>query len=411
VLKSRRGLLAAGLAVAVVGALGVVSTLNAGADQIPGTPDSTTAAPADTSATPADDTSAAVDGSATIDTSAQPPTNLPWGSRPRTVRKGRAGANSKALHAAGLDVASSDTSGDETPDAAFSPKGRTGKTSFLRSEKTDVAPQPAAAATTPAPAATVPDSGGREVDFSYGLARQVADVDGFYSSLTISKPALAKEDYHTLAELALESADSNQIVEIGWNVDRSVNGDEDPHLFVYHWINNKSTCYNACGFVQFSPNVKPGDTLNYGAIKKFGIQYFNGSWWVAFDSEWIGYFPEQLWNDQGVKFSKGGFQQVFGEVASSSTTPCATQMGLGLVPLPKIDPDTGLPTTKVDSSALVTSMGFLNGPPLAMEVKATNPSVYNVQSLNSKTFRYGGPTSQDPKYPNLTCSDSSATTQ
>ena len=43
-LKSRRGLLAAGLTVAVIGAIGVVSTLNAGAEQISDTPVATTAA-------------------------------------------------------------------------------------------------------------------------------------------------------------------------------------------------------------------------------------------------------------------------------------------------------------------------------------------------------------------------------
>src|SRR4051795_632677 len=72
VLKSRRGLLAAGLAVAVVGALGVASTMNAGAEQIPGAepiagaPDQKLAAAAPTS-------SAGSAGSAT------PPTLLPWG--------------------------------------------------------------------------------------------------------------------------------------------------------------------------------------------------------------------------------------------------------------------------------------------------------------------------------------------
>jgi len=49
VLKSRRGLLAAGLAVAVVGALGVASTLNAGAEQIAGAPDQEPVAAAPTS--------------------------------------------------------------------------------------------------------------------------------------------------------------------------------------------------------------------------------------------------------------------------------------------------------------------------------------------------------------------------
>jgi hypothetical protein len=53
---------------------------------------------------------------------------------------------------------------------------------------------------------------------------QAAETDGFYANLTIAKPKLEKGDYHTLAELSLQSADTTQIVEVGWNVDRAVNG-------------------------------------------------------------------------------------------------------------------------------------------------------------------------------------------
>ena len=38
---------------------------------------------------------------------------------------------------------------------------------------------------------------------------------------------------------------------------RRVTGDEDPHLFVYHWVNRQTSCYNACGFVQYSKTIKP----------------------------------------------------------------------------------------------------------------------------------------------------------
>ena len=60
---SRRGLYAAGLAVAVVGSMGVVSTLNAGAEEVPQSP-----APAE-----------ATDALA-------PPAELPWGERPERLK-------------------------------------------------------------------------------------------------------------------------------------------------------------------------------------------------------------------------------------------------------------------------------------------------------------------------------------
>jgi hypothetical protein len=349
--------------------LGVASTQGAGAEQIPGTPDASSSSAVDAAAAPAD-----------VDPDLTPPPVLPWGAVPQPIRKGRAGASSTTLRAAGLVAADADTSGSDVPKPEFAPKGRSGKNTFLKSETTDVPPDPApSASASPTPASTAGD-GTREVDFLYNVASQAADVDGFYSSLTIAKPTLAKADYHSLAELALESADGKQIVEFGWNVDRGVNGDEDPHLFVYRWVNRKTSCYNGCGFVQYSTNVKPGDTVAYGSIKKFGIQYFNGAWWVAFDSEWIGYFPETIWNEQGVSFSKGGYQQVFGEVAASSLKPCGTQMGNGTIPS----------ATTGNTAALVTSMAFLNGPTVAMDLRSTS-DIYDVVSLNNKTFRYGGP--------------------
>jgi hypothetical protein len=355
VLKSRRGLLAAGLAVAVVGALGVASTLNAGAEQIPGAP---TATEATSAAAPAADP--------------KPPTILPWGERPQAIRKGRAGATSRTLRAAGLDAAAADSSGSTQPRAGFAPKGRSARTSFLRSEKTDVVPPDPAPADSSAP----PQDNGSTVNFLYNLGNQSAEADGLYANVTIGKPKLGKKDYHTLAELALQSADGKQIVEVGWNVDRVVNGDDDPHLFVYHWVNRQESCYNKCGFEQYSSNVKPGDTLAYDVTKKFGIQYANGAWWIAFDSEWVGYFPEKLWNDEDIKFNRSGFLQVFGEAAVSGTQSCS-DMGNGKTP-------------EKDVAARISSVAFINGPAVALSIRSTTDQ-FAVNAVSGRTFRYGGP--------------------
>ena len=359
VLKSRRGLLAAGLAAAVVAALGVASTLKAGAEQIPGAPGESKA-PAAASPVGADKV-------------LTPPAELPWGSHPQKIKKGRAGASSSALRAAGADAAAADTSGSTQPEDAFAPKGRTAKTSFLKTETIDVKPPAPSSTDAVPPAAVATDS---TVNFLYNVGSQTATADGLYATLTIAKPTVAAVDYHSLAELAVQSADGTQIVELGWNVDRSVNGDDDPHLFVYHWINQKTTCYNGCGFVQYSSNVKPGDTLTYGVAKKFGVQFSDGNWWVAFDSEWIGYFPATLWSDAGVTFTQGGFLQVFGEVAAASTKPC-TQMGTGITP-------------DLSTSAFVASITYINGPTVAMNMRSTT-DVYAVNVLSTRTFRYGGP--------------------
>jgi len=136
--------------------------------------------------------------------------------------------------------------------------------------------------------------------------------------------------------------------------------------------------------VQYSTTIKPGDTLANGVAKKFGFQYSSGAWWVAFDTEWVGYFPEKLWLDKGVSaFATSGVVQVYGEVASPTATPCATQMGNGL-------------SSTDTSAALVGSVQFLNGPTVGLDVTSST-SLYTVAALSGRTFRYGGTAPACPK--------------
>jgi hypothetical protein len=257
--KSRRGFIAAGLAVAVVGALGAAWTFNADADQM---------APTGAPVPPAADSPPA------------PPALLPWGEKPTTIRTGRIGTGSDALRGEGF-AAARDGSGSTQPRGRYGPKGRSGPRSSVRSEVTDITP-PAA----PEPTTSTPTDA--KVFYYYNLGAQLAVTDGVFANVTIAKPKLGDGDYHSLAELAAQSADGKQIVEVGWTVDPLVNGDSNAHLFVYHWVNGSSSCYNGCGWEQYSKTVKPGDTLSDGVTKKFGIQYSGGAWWIAFDTEFIG---------------------------------------------------------------------------------------------------------------------------
>jgi len=342
---SRRGLLAAGLAVAAVGAIGVASTMNAGAAETP----------------------AAAASDAAVAPEPVPPALLPWGDVPKPIKTGEFGASSEDLADAGQSAAANDQS-DSTVEGVtqYGPKGEGRRSGVLMSSETDVPPLP--------PSKAEPVNGVGQVNYLYALGKQTASVDGVAASLTVAKPTLATTDWHSLAEIAVQSADGKQVVEVGWNVDRKTNGDEDTHLFVYHWVNGKSTCYNGCGFVPYSgATVAPGATLAVDVSKPFGIQYSNGSWWIAYDSEWIGSFPASLW---GGTFTKGGLVQVFGEVAASSTQPC-TQMGNGKKP----DDST---------AARIGSVTYVNGPTVQLTVAPTT-NVYTTNQLTDRTFRYGGP--------------------
>jgi hypothetical protein len=343
---SRRGFIAAGLAVAAVGAMGVVSTMNAGADETP------TAATAE--AAPAVE----------ADPVGEPPSLLPWGARPHPLKVGLTGASSHALAADG-ESAASDPQAASGATIDFGPKGQSLRNGVMKTSETSVAPLPpgARAAKTQ-----------QEVDYLYATGKQAAQTDGVAALLTVANPRVATDDWHSLAEIALQSADEQQIVEVGWNVDRTTNGDNDTHLFVYHWVDGAPTCYNTCDFTPYGlASIRPGDTLATGAVKQFGIQHFNGAWWVAYDTEWIGYFADSVWDNS---FTRTGLVQFFGEVAASSTTPC-TQMGNGTTP------DNNTAAAKIGSAV------YLNGPTVQLHVTSTN--AYPTTQVTDRTFRYGGP--------------------
>jgi hypothetical protein len=425
VLKSRRGLLAAGLAVAVVGAIGVASTLNAGAEQVPGDQDVAKAPVAE-------------QAEATSEVST-PPASLPWGGKPQRVHRGRDGASSRELHAQGLQAAADDNGRK----LDFAPKGRSTRNGFVRSTDTDIqppAPAPSASSSAPtspattapttapatspattAPATTAPattnaattgvhplaatdspntatssapvSTGGKDgkdgkATFIYSTGSEATTADGMYAAFDIKKPKLASGDFHTLAELAVQSADTNQTIEVGWTVDRSVNGDDDPHLFVYHWVNGVPTCYNTCGgFVPFKGGVAPGDTLPADTLKKFGIQHNDGAWWVAYDTTWVGYFPDKEWAAQGVDFTEGGYFQVWGEVAASSSCPVGTQMG------------SGFSSTDTANAARIGNVTYVNGPATANLFMRASTPLYGMSPFkdpndatknSTKSFRFGG---------------------
>ena len=334
---SRRGLIAAGLAVAVVGSISTISTLNAGAAETP-------SASASSPAPEGDPTQA-------------PPPVLPWGAVPQPIDEGDPGDSSRELTASGasaVDVAGS-------PQPAFEPKGESLAAGVLRSSETSVAPRP------PSKAKASPS----QVKYLYAVGKQTASPEGVSALLKISHPTVAAQDWHSLAEIALQSADQQQIVEVGWIVN---SGDNSTSLFVYHWVNGEETCYNACGFVPYSlASIVPGATLAVDVSKLFGIQHYNGAWWIAYDTEWIGSFPDSVW---GGDFTQTALVQVFGEVAASTTEPC-TQMGNGLSP-------------GNSSAAKISSVTYLNGPTVQLDVNSTT-TLYPTVQTTDRTFRFGGP--------------------
>ena len=232
-------------------------------------------------------------------------------------------------------------------------------------------PPPVGGASTAAPRANAAGT-----VFLYAAERQSVTVDGAWGYYTIARPTVATGDSHSLAELAVQSADGRQIVEVGWTVDPGLNGDANPHLFVFHWVDGVPTCYNGCGFV---PRNEPGYTAGMtlpvtSTAVQFSILHHGTEWLVGYNGHWVGAYPDTLWTNT---YKVGGLVQWFGEVAAAGAASCS-QMGNGQF--------AGSPT-----AAAVTKIGFWPGERVAAVVPfVTSPGAYDL-SGGSAGFRFGGP--------------------
>src|SRR5215510_2068145 len=164
-------------------------------------------------------------------------------------------------------------------------------------------------------------------DYLYVGMRETVGAHSAGAGATIlqADPAVGVGDFHSLAEIAVESLNGQQIVELGWTIDAGVNGDLQPRVFAFHWVDGLDTCYNACGWVQVSPSKHPGMRIVPGEAHRYEIKLVHGDWWLFYDGEGMGYYPQSLWNGG---FAQAALVQWFGEVAAAMTSPC-TQMGNG----------------------------------------------------------------------------------
>jgi hypothetical protein len=211
--------------------------------------------------------------------------------------------------------------------------------------------------------------------YLYNTAYQFFSATEVQGLFTQDQPTVAAGDYHSLAEIAGESADERQIIEVGWTVDPGLNGDRRPHLFVFHWINGVPTCYNGCNYVQVSAKRYPGMAVSVTATgQMYGFRYYKKNWWVGYQGEWIGYFPGTEWKNG---YTHLGLTQWFGEVAAGSTKPC-TDMGNG-----RFGTRSG--------AAAITAMKFNTTLPAAVTTFETNAAYYALSPLSAFAMRFGGP--------------------
>ncbi|HVR11599.1 MAG TPA: neprosin family prolyl endopeptidase [Thermoanaerobaculia bacterium] len=219
--------------------------------------------------------------------------------------------------------------------------------------------------------------------YYYGPASYAPTSDGGGYTTRIERPAF-NGDGHTLNEISVQggSGDGN-IVELGWNVSTSQYSDADPHLFIFHWINWSGTCYDDCGWVQYSSTYFPGMNLAalVGRDVYNGYVYYQGNWWAWFDDQWLGYFPGSEWNGA---YTKSTMIQWFGEVATNNGTPPNVEMGDGLFPT---DTNAAPMVTLCDVDATAWVCWYRD----LQSLGPNYPPYYDIRRTGFGATRYGGP--------------------
>ena len=222
--------------------------------------------------------------------------------------------------------------------------------------------------------------------YYYGSAAIQFNADGAGMTQAIERPAYVNTGGggHTLNEISVQGgAGDGNIVELGWSVSTDQFGDPNPHMFIFHWINWAPTCYNTCGWHQYSATYFPAMDLSalVGQNVYIGYVHVNGAWWAWFNDQWLGYFLDSEW---GGAYTTNDLSQHFGEVATANGIPPQTAMGDGQFP----------------ASASAASMATLCSVDAAAWVcwyrdnqalGATRPAYYDILRVGYGAVRYGGP--------------------
>ncbi|HZZ29258.1 MAG TPA: neprosin family prolyl endopeptidase [Pirellulales bacterium] len=127
-------------------------------------------------------------------------------------------------------------------------------------------------------------------------------------------------DEHSLFEMSMSNSfgASGNIIEIGVTTDIGLNGDTNPHWFVYSWINGDGQGYDSSShFVSnigsfWATSLKSAE----GTSGEVEFQYNAPNWNLYLNGTLAGYFPGSEWSGA---FTAASVTQVFGEVYQDGT--------------------------------------------------------------------------------------------
>ncbi|KAI3849395.1 hypothetical protein MKW92_036991 [Papaver armeniacum] len=237
----------------------------------------------------------------------------------------------------------------------------------------------------------------------YAIVTPVGDnFQGAQATINIWKPLIEQPEEYSTSQIWIASGDNKEVIETGWEVNKSLYGGEEPRLFVYWTADqfNSTGCYNiqCTGFVQTTSKVSLGSGFQNVSIFH-GNQYAatfiifkeksSGNWWVHVQGVIIGYWPHFLFKQLSLKATRVDFGgQILNTHPNKRHT--STQMGSGHLPS-----EGGFGTSSQFSRVKVFGGNYEAKIPERVLMIKTNPSCYGLKlgqaDSSGITFYYGGP--------------------
>ncbi|KAI3864895.1 hypothetical protein MKW92_048011 [Papaver armeniacum] len=162
--------------------------------------------------------------------------------------------------------------------------------------------------------------------------------------LTFGNHLTEKPEEYSTSQLWISNDNVQEVIEAGLQVNKILNGHDQPSIFVYWTADGYNTtgCFNiqCSGFVQTTSEISFGSEFDhisvfngdqYSATYKIFRDHSTANWWLLFENTCIGYWPNFLFKQLYVKAAKMAFG---GEVLNTQPNGrhTNTQMGSGHFP-------------------------------------------------------------------------------
>ncbi|MET9023695.1 neprosin family prolyl endopeptidase [Actinopolymorpha sp. NPDC004070] len=246
-------------------------------------------------------------------------------------------------------------------------------------------------------------------EHKYAHAYQFVTNYGTEAYINTWKPYVQWSNEFSLGQLwtVRGSGAALQTLEVGAQTYKDLNGDWEPHLFIFYTTNAYSQSgdnlggYNTDvrGWVQVGTSSFPGMRVaesiaggdQYDLLIK--VQLYQGNWWVRIGAEWMGYYPASLYSDTGLR-TMADQVDWGGEIVDDSANhpePTSTAMGSGALPGTGWTHAAYMRNLRYQSDANGTMVGIQGVP------QVTNAAAYDIWTDFSGTsgwgsyFYWGGP--------------------